>query len=107
LHRYEKGELRVIAKGVSFENLLSESFDQIRNNANGNVEIILRMLDSLQTLIGLTASPYRRRALREQVQLIDELAEHTVKSIHDHDRINTRLAQVNEILETDPVLCEG
>ena len=106
-HLYEEGELLVIAKGSSFEGLLSESFDQIRNNANGNVAIILRMLDSFQTLAGLTANPQRRRALREQVQLIAELAERTVKSIHDHDRINTRLVQVNEILETDPVLCEG
>ena len=105
--RYEEGELLVIAKGPSFESLLSESFDQIRNNASGNVAIILRMLDSFQTLGGLKANPHRRRALSEQVQLIAELAERTVKSIYDHDRINTRLAQVNEILETDPVLCEG
>ena len=104
---YEEGELLVISKCPSFESLLSESFDQIRNNASGNVAIILRMLDSFQTLAGLKVNPHRRRALREQVQLIAELADRTVKSIHDHDRINTRLAQVNEILKTDPVLCEG
>ena len=103
---YKEGQLLVIAKGPSFESLLSESFDQIRNNASGNVAIMLRMLDSFQTLAGLTVNPHRRRALREQVQLIAELAERTVKSIHDHDRISTRLAQVNEILETDPVLSE-
>jgi len=97
----------VIAKGPSFESLLSESFDQIRNNASGNVAIILRMLDSLQILAGLKANPHRPLALREQVQLIAEMAERTVKSIHDHDRINTRLAQVNKIFETDPVLGEG
>ncbi len=105
--RYEKGVLLMIAKVPSFEGFLSESFDQIRNNADGNVAIILRMIDSFQTLAGLTGNPHRRRALREQVQLIAELAERTVKSIHDQDRIKTRLAQVNEILETDPVLCEG
>lgn len=100
-HRYEKGELRVIAKGVNFESLLSESFDQIRNNAKGNVAIILHMLDSFQTLAGLTTRTQRRRALLEQVQLIAELAERTVKSIYDYDRINTRLAQLNEMLETE------
>ncbi len=101
LHRYEKGELRVIAKGVSFESLLSESFNQIRSSANGNVAIILHMLDSFQTLAGLTTRTQRRRALLEQVQLIAELAERTVKSIYDYDRINTRLAQLNEMLETE------
>jgi len=98
---YEEGELLVIAKGSSFKGFLSESFDQIRNNASGNVAIILRMLDSFQTLAGLTTNPHRRRALRDQVQLIAELAELTVKSIYDYDRISTRLAQVNKMLDAD------
>ncbi len=101
LHRYEKGELRVIAKGVSFESLLSESFDQIRNNASGNVTIILHMLDSFQTLAGLTTSPQRRRALLEQVQLIAELTERTVESTYDQTRVETCLVQVRETLETE------
>jgi len=101
LHRYEKGELRVIAKGVSFESLLSESFNQIRSSANGNVAIILRMLDSFLTLAGLTTSPQRRQALIEQVQLIAELAERTVESTYDHARIETSLVRVRETLEID------
>jgi uncharacterized membrane protein len=99
--RYEEGVLLVIAKGPCFEGFLSESFDQIRNNANGNVIIILRMLDSFQTLAGLTTSPQRRRALIEQVQLIAELAERTVESTYDHARIETSLVRVREKLETD------
>lgn len=101
LYRYEKGELRVIAKGVSFESLLSDSFNQIRSSANGNVAIILRMLDSFRTLAGLTTSPQRRKALIEQVQLIAELAERTVESTYDHARIETSLVRVRETLETD------
>ena len=101
LHRYEKGELRVIAKGVSFESLLSESFNQIRSSANGNVAIILRMLDSFLTLAGLTTSPQRRQALIEQVQLIAELADRTVESTYDHARIETSLVRVRETLEID------
>ena len=60
--RYEEGELRVIAKGPSFESLLAESFDQIRSNAKGDVAIMSRMLGALETLASLTVSPRRRRA---------------------------------------------
>ncbi len=98
---YEEGKLLVIAKGSSFEGFLSESFDQIRNNANDNVAIILRMLDCFQTLAGLTTSPQRRLALIEQVQLIAELADRTVESTYDHARIETLLVRVRETLETD------
>jgi uncharacterized membrane protein len=106
-HRYEEGELRVIAEGPSFANLLAESFDQIRRNAKGDVAIMSRMLDALQTIATLTASPFRRRAIGEQVQWIAELAERTVESAHDRARIETRLAHVRETLEAEPALCPG
>ena len=106
-HRYEEGELRVITKGPSFESMLAESFDQIRNNAKGNVAIISRMLDAFQTLASLTASPQRRRALREQVQWIAELTERTVESAHDRARIDTRLEHLRDTLEAEPALYAG
>ncbi len=105
--RFEEGELRVIAKGPSFESLLAESFDQIRGYAKGDVAILSRMLDALQTLASLTASPHRRQALREQVQWIAELTERTVEAPHDRATIDTRLARVREALEAEPVLCPG
>lgn len=103
--RYEEGELRVIAKGPSFESLLAESFDQIRSSATGNVAIMLRMLGALQTIAGQTARAERRRALRDHVQWIVELAERTLDSTHDRVMIDTRLACVREALEVAPPLC--
>jgi uncharacterized membrane protein len=46
-HRYEEGELRVIAIGPTFASLVAASFDQIRTSAQGNVAIMLRMLGAL------------------------------------------------------------
>ena len=105
--RYEEGELRVIAKGPSFESLLGESFDQIRRIAKGDVAILSRMLDAFQTLASLTANPHRRRALREQVQWIAELAERTVESAHDRATIDRQLARVRETLAAEPAWCAG
>ncbi len=97
----------MIAKGPSFESLLAESFDQIRSIAKGNIALLSRMLDALHTLATLTASPHRRRSLREQVQWIAELAERTVESTHDRARIDTLLARLRETLEAAPALCAG
>jgi len=103
-HRYEDGELRVIAIGPSFESLLSDAFDQIRESAKGNLGIMLRMLGALQTIASLTASPSRRQALLEQVEGIAELAKRTIEAPHDRIRFERRLAQVLEALKTEPVL---
>jgi uncharacterized membrane protein len=106
-YRYEKGELRVITTGPSFEDLLAESFDQIRSSAKGNVAIMLRILGAFQTIAGLTASPGHRKALHDQVLWISELAERTLESAHDRARIDTRLVRVCEALEAESAVCEG
>ncbi len=105
--RYEEGELRVLTIGPTFEELLAESFDQIRSSATGNVAIMLRMLGALQTIAGLTAKPRRRRALGDQMLWIAELAERTLASAHDRARIETRLACVREALEAEPAMNAG
>jgi len=103
-HRYENGELRVIAKGPSFQSLLSDAFDQIRESAKGNVAILLQLLAALQTIASLTTSPGRRKSLREQVECTAELAGRTIESPHDRARFENRLARVREALKTEPVL---
>ena len=98
-HRYEEGELRVITIGPTFASLVAESFDQIRGSANGNVAIMLRMLGALQTIASLTASPSRRRALREQMQQIAELAERTIESAHGRAKLEAHLMRLSIIFE--------
>jgi uncharacterized membrane protein len=96
--RYEDGELRVITIGQTFASLVAESFDQIRGSAEGNVAIMLRLLGALQAIASLTDSPSRRGVLREQAEYIADLAERSIKSPHDRDRFESRLARVREVL---------
>ncbi|MFO7535511.1 MAG: DUF2254 domain-containing protein [Kiritimatiellia bacterium] len=98
--RHEDGELRVIAIGQTFASLLAESFDEIRGSAGGNVALLLRMLDALQTIASLTDSPSRRRLLREQAECIAELAKRSIESPHDQARFEVRLGQAREALQT-------
>ena len=101
-YRFEDGELRVIAIGQNFIGLVAESFDQIRGSAAGNVAIMLKMLAALQTIAGLTDSPRRRQALREQAEAIAELAARTIESPHDRERFEFRLAHARQALATQP-----
>lgn len=94
----DQGELRVITRSTSFGNMLAQAFEQIRQNAAGNVAVMLRMLDALQTIANLTTSQIRRRAIREQVQCIAELAERTIKSPHDLTEFENCLERVSEAI---------
>jgi len=101
-HRYEDGELRVIAIGPTFAGLVAGSFDQIRSSAQGNVAVLLRMLGALQTIASLTSNRGRRRILGEQVQYVAELAERSLESPPERLRFESRLAHVCQTLGMEP-----
>jgi uncharacterized membrane protein len=107
LQRYEGDELRVMTIAPTFEGLLAEAFDQIRGSAGGNVAIMARMLSAFETLIDLTDRPNRRRAIRDQVQWLAELAGRTIESKHERERIAKRLIDVRETLEAQLALNGG
>ena len=75
---------------------------QLRESANGNLGIMLRMLGALQTIGSLTVDPSRRRVLHEQLECIAELAARTIESPHDRTSFERRLGQVREALKTEP-----
>jgi uncharacterized membrane protein len=88
----------VISIGQSFASLVAESFDQIRGSSDGNVAMMLRMLNALQTIAGFTESPSRLRVLQGQAEDIAELAGRTIESARDRDRFEIQLARVRESL---------
>ncbi len=100
--RSDQGEVRVIALGPTFEELLSEAFDQIRQHADGNVAILLRMLGAIHTIAGRTTGPSRRSALGRKVVEIAEAGERCVASPHDRERLAGRLVRVRAVLEMEP-----
>jgi len=104
-HRYDGEALRVISIVPHFENLLAESFDQIRRSAEGNVAIMARMLNAIDTIASLTVSRSHRQELKEQVQRIAELADRSIACTHDRAQIKRRMIHVREALEAKPALC--
>jgi uncharacterized membrane protein len=100
-HRYEAGELRVIAIGPTFASLVAESFNQIGESAKGNVAIMLRMLGALQTIASQSDSQNRRLVLRDHADRVAELAERTIAAPRDRARFESQLECVCVALDTE------
>jgi uncharacterized membrane protein len=96
--RREQGELRVIARGPSFESLLAEAFDPIRQSAAGNSVVLTRMLQALAMMAGHAASPQRHQALRQQAELIAAVAERTIPLPYDRGGIDTARGRLLQAL---------
>ena len=93
---YDKGELRVIVRGPTFEGLVSKAYDQIRQNAEGNVGVITALLNALDTLSSVVEVEERRKPLIRQFLAVSELVERTVPSPHDRHNVERHLARVAE-----------
>jgi uncharacterized membrane protein len=78
----------LIARGPSFKGLLDEAMDQIRQNADGNVAVLVRLLQILRLVAGRTADPGRLQAIRNQVSLIVRSSERSVPLEHDRATVN-------------------
>lgn len=85
--RSDAGQLRLIARGPTIAGLLADAFDQIHQNAEGNVAALTRLLEILAIVAGQTADMRRRQAIRQQRDLIAETAERSVPSTHDRATI--------------------
>ncbi len=92
--RFDQEALRVVAKGPTFESLLAESFDQIRRSAEGNVAVIVRLLQALETIAGRTSGEPRLRQIAQHACLLDALADRTVTPAHDRAQISEYVARL-------------
>ncbi|HSG73268.1 MAG TPA: DUF2254 domain-containing protein [Planctomycetaceae bacterium] len=99
--RLDEGELRVIARGPSFASLLAEAFDQIRQNAAGNVAVLTRLLGALEIIAGQTANKQRRQLLRQHADLITTLGEESIPSPHDRRQVEEAMLRLSRVLMTE------
>lgn len=84
---YEEGVLRVIPRGPTFATFIADSFDEIRNSADGNASVILRLLLALKTVAITTDSPARKRLVFKHISLVEDLAKETIRSEYDAVRV--------------------
>jgi uncharacterized membrane protein len=92
--RGTNGRLRLITRGPSYESLLAEAFDEIRQNAEGNVTVLGSLLDSLEVLAGRLRDGTRRDGLRRHAEAVQEAVGRSIRATVDRDALNRRCTGV-------------
>jgi hypothetical protein len=92
--RSHDGRLRLIARGPTFDGLLREALEQIRQNAEGNVAVLVRLLQVLELSARRTRQDGRRAAIIQHVQWIVDSADRGVPAAHDRATVRAAAARV-------------
>ena len=100
--RGEDSDLRVIASGPTFPGLVSLALDDIRRNAGGNVTVLARLFDAIETTSRFARNRGRRRVLTAQVDLLTEVIGRTVAAPSDRTLLNARAQAVRSLLDDAP-----
>ncbi len=94
--RSDGKRLRLIPRGPTFAGLLREGVEQIRQNAEGNVAVLVRLLEALWLVIQRTTDTARQQAILEQVQWIADSADRGVAAAQDRATVHAAAARVRE-----------
>jgi uncharacterized membrane protein len=96
--RGEAGEVQVIVRRPTYADFVAETFDQIRQNADGNVAVMRRLIHSLETLSRITSGTERRRVLFTQVEAVREAIQRSVQSPRERGELESHARHVSESL---------
>ncbi len=97
-YRTVDGALRVVALGPSFESLLKEALDEIRQHAAGNASVLVRLLGVLEQLVPRTTSARRRALLGWHADLIRKTAARSIGLEEDRADIEQGYGRVQRAL---------
>jgi uncharacterized membrane protein len=94
VYRDSTGRVRLIEFDPSYARMVNRSFDKIRQAAGGMPAVLIRLIDSLGSIMLDTTSSDQRVVLRRQADMVLRLAEATVDEPNDLEEIRFRYRRI-------------
>ena len=94
VYRDSSGKVRLIEFDPSYARMVNRAFDKIRQSARGMPAVLIRLIDSVGSIILDTTSPEQRTVLRRQADMVLRLAEESVTEPNDLEEIRFRYRRI-------------
>ena len=78
----------------SYARMANRAFDKIRQAAAGMPAVLIRLMDSIGSIMLDTTTPEQRTALRRQADMVLRLSERSVAEPHDLEEIRSRYHRI-------------
>jgi uncharacterized membrane protein len=96
--RDDQDRWRVLMRHPAYADFVQEAFDQIRQNAGGNVAVLQRLLGAQETLSRVATRAGRRRVLFLQVDRIRDAVRRSVTEPAERDGLEAYAGRLAESL---------
>ena len=94
VYRDSSGNVRLIESDPSYARMVNRAFDKIRQAARGMPAVLIRLIDSLGSIMLDTTTAEQRVVLRRQADMLLRLSEETVTDPNDLEEIRFRYRRI-------------
>ena len=94
VYRDGSGRVRLIESDPSYARMVNRAFDKIRQSARGMPAVLIRLVDSLGSIMLDTMTAEQRVVLRRQADMVLRLSEETVTEPNDLEEIRFRYRRI-------------
>jgi uncharacterized membrane protein len=94
VYRDSSGNVRLIESDPSYARMVNRAFDKIRQAAHGMPAVLIRLIDSIGSIMLDTTSPQQRAVLRRQADMVLRVSEETVSEPDDLEEIRFRYRRI-------------
>jgi uncharacterized membrane protein len=94
VYRDSTGRVRLIEFDPSYARMVNRAFDKIRQAAAGMPAVLIRLIDSLGSIMLDTTTQEQRAVLRRQADMVLRLAEQSVDEPNDLEEIRFRYRRI-------------
>jgi uncharacterized membrane protein len=94
VYRDADGKVRLIEMDPSYARMVNRAFDKIRQSAVGMPAVLIRLIDSIGSIMLDTRTADQRVVLRRQADMVLRLAEESVREENDLEEIRFRYRRI-------------
>ena len=94
VYRDASGKVRLIEFDPSYARMVNRAFDKIRQAASAMPAVLIRLLDSIGSIMLATKTSDQRAVLRRQADMVLRLSEATVLEPNDLEEIRFRYSRI-------------
>jgi uncharacterized membrane protein len=98
-YRYKHNQLRVIAEGVKFSELMDTAFNQIRQYGRSDVAVIMRLLEAIAVIATYTNNSQYQGILRHHAEMILQDSSEGILQEKDRKDVEEKYYQVIKCLD--------
>jgi uncharacterized membrane protein len=95
----EEGDLRVIARPVTFAGITEAAFDQIRQYGRSSVAVTIRLMETLETIAAHSRTVEQQQAILRQARMIRRGSQESLSEENDKQDVEERYQALLELLD--------